>query len=60
MQSNEDTEIARIEERFPDWEIHRVFGGWEAVPRGTEVIRAVSLGSLAEKLATAERLLTQP
>ena len=47
--------LALIAERFPDWEVYRVFGGWEAVPRGAEVIRTTFLSSLAERLA--ERLL---
>ena len=52
---SDDELLALIAERFPDWEVYRVFGGWEAVPRGAEVIRTTFLSSLAERLA--ERLL---
>jgi len=53
-QMSDDELLALIAERWPDWEISRVFGGWEALPRGTEVIRAAYLDSIAERLAERE------
>ena len=43
--------LAAIAEEFPDIDIHGVFGGYEALPRGTEVIRAMTLDSMMGKLA---------
>jgi|HubBroStandDraft_2_1064218.scaffolds.fasta_scaffold269479_4 hypothetical protein len=43
--------LAAIAEEFPDVDIHGVFGGYEALPRGTEVIRAMTLDSMMGKLA---------
>ena len=42
--------MAYISTHHPGWEIHRVFGGYEAVPAGTAVIRSAYLSSIAEKL----------
>jgi hypothetical protein len=42
--------MAYISAHHPGWEIHRVFGGYEAVPAGTAVIRSPYLSSIAEKL----------
>lgn len=42
---------AAIAEEFPDVDIHSVFGGFEAVPAGTVVIRAMTLDSMMGKLA---------
>ena len=42
--------MAYISAHHPGWEIHRVFGGYEAVPTGTAIIRSAFLSSLAEKL----------
>lgn len=42
---------AAIGEEFPDVDIHIVFGGFEAVPAGTVVIRASTLETLMGKLA---------
>lgn len=56
--SHTETEVATdldaLREAFPAWDIHRVFGGYEAVPAGTPVIRGVYLESMAEKLAALE------
>jgi hypothetical protein len=38
------------QEEFPDWDFLRVFGGWQAVPKGTPVIKSVYLETLLEKL----------
>jgi hypothetical protein len=42
--------LAYIAARHPGWDVHRIFGGWEAVPRKTRVIRGVYLDSIAERL----------
>jgi hypothetical protein len=42
--------MAYISAHHPGWEIHRVFGGYEAVPAGTAVIRSAYLSAIAEKL----------
>jgi hypothetical protein len=42
---------AEIAGEFPGLDIHSVFGGFEAVPAGTPVIRSASLDGLREKLA---------
>lgn len=39
---------------FPDWDFHQVFGGWEAVPAGTPVIRSIDLEGVVEKLRARE------
>jgi len=49
---------AQIAEKFPGWDVHDVFGGFEAVPAGTPVIRASALESLIGKLA--ERREAEP
>jgi hypothetical protein len=46
--------LAAAREAFPGWDFHPVFGGWEAVPEGTPVVRSMDLGSLMEKLAEHE------
>jgi hypothetical protein len=51
---NTEAALKALRERYPDWDIHQVFGGWEAVPAGTGVIRAIWLESLEEKLAAQE------
>jgi hypothetical protein len=42
---------AAITAEFPGWDVHDVFGGFEAVPEGTPVIRSVTLDGLMDKLA---------
>ena len=42
---------AALRERFPGWDVRRVFGGWLAVPARTPVIRGMYLESIAEKIA---------
>jgi hypothetical protein len=46
--------IKEISERHPGWDIHRVFGGWEAIPAGMAVIRGVYLDVIGEKLDTLD------
>jgi hypothetical protein len=46
--------IAAAGEEFPDWDIREVFGGFEAVPAGTPVIRAMFIDVLIEKLRVRE------
>jgi len=43
--------LADLAADFPGWDVHEVFGGWEAVPEGTPVVRSSTIGGLAEKLA---------
>jgi hypothetical protein len=45
-----DRSIAAAKNEFPQWDIHEVFGGFEAVPAGTPVIRAMFISVLLEKL----------
>ena len=45
-----DARLREMEAEFPGWDFHPVFGGWEAVPSGTPVIRSADLDGLAEKL----------
>ena len=42
--------MAYISAHHPGWEIHPVFGGYEAAPAGTVIIRSAYLSSIAEKL----------
>jgi hypothetical protein len=46
--------IKEIRERHPGWDINRVFGGWEAIPEGMAVVRAVYLDTIEEKLEALE------
>lgn len=50
---DEKREAAEAMARHPGWKISRVFGGWEAVPEGTAVHRAMFLDALEEKLPPA-------
>jgi hypothetical protein len=54
LRGEPEPSLAEVRRRHPDFDIIRVFGGYEAVPRGTPVIRAVWLSSLDEKLTVAE------
>jgi hypothetical protein len=45
-----DRYVDAAREEFPGWDFHEVFGGWEAVPAGTPVIRAMFIDALLEKL----------
>ena len=47
--------LADLAEQFPGWDVHEVFGGWEAIPEGTPVVRSSTLEGLGEKLAQEER-----
>ena len=48
-------QLAGLAEQFPGWDVREVFGGWEAVPEGTPVVRSSTLDGLAEKLAEQEQ-----
>lgn len=50
QEAEDDRRLTAAREEFPDWDFHTVFGGVEAVPRGTPVIRGIDLDSVAEKL----------
>jgi hypothetical protein len=39
---------------FPAWDFHEVFAGWEAVPKGTPVVRSVDLDGIVAKLRARE------
>jgi hypothetical protein len=43
--------FAEIADRYPGWTVYTVFGGYEAVPDGVTVVRAMNLERLLEKLA---------
>lgn len=53
--SESDRKLQATSEAFPDWDIHRVFGGYEAVPKGTPVVRSIDLDGLAQKLHSREQ-----
>jgi hypothetical protein len=46
----EQSRLRAAEQAFPDWDFHQVFGGWEAVPKGSPVIRGMDLDSVVAKL----------
>jgi hypothetical protein len=46
---------AEIAEQYPGWDVADVFGGFEAVPAGTPVLRSVTLDGLLGKLADHAR-----
>jgi hypothetical protein len=46
--------LKAAQEAFPDWDFHPVFAGWEAVPKGTPVIRSMDLDGIIEKLRQRE------
>ena len=46
----EDPQLDAARAAFPDWEITRLWSGYEAVPKGTTVHRSMFLDGLAEKL----------
>lgn len=41
---------AQLAEEFPDQEVSRMFGGFRAVPRGTQVVESHTLWGLLAKL----------
>lgn len=45
-----DSRLEAAREAYPAWDIHRVFGGYEAVPKGTVVIRSVDVDGVVEKI----------
>lgn len=45
-----DIQLEQARTQFPGWDIQRVFGGYEAVPAGTKIIRATYLDTIIEKL----------
>ena len=49
--SSDDDGLTALRARYPGWDIQRVFGGYEAVPAGTPVIRGAYLETIAEKLS---------
>lgn len=42
--------LAEIAEEFPDVEVTRVFGGLDAVPKGTPIVRAANTEALLRQL----------
>ncbi len=48
-----DGRLAAAREAFPEWDIHPVFGGYLAVPKGTPVIQSIDVDGIAEKLRRA-------
>ena len=56
--TTEAQRIKELGEHFPGWDIHRVFGGWEAIPKGMAVVRGVYLDSIEEKLEVLEARLS--
>jgi hypothetical protein len=46
----DEKQLEAARQAFPGWDFHQVFGGWEAVPAGTPVVRSMFLESLVERL----------
>lgn len=46
----EARELAEIAREFPDLTVERVFGGWEAFPKGTPLTRTVTTSALLRNL----------
>lgn len=46
----QDPQLEAARAEFPDWEIERLWSGYEARPKGTPVHRAMFLDALLEKL----------
>lgn len=46
--------LAAAREEFPGWDFYQVFGGWEAVPGQTLIVRAMYLETLLDKLRQQE------
>ena len=42
--------LDEIRQRHPDWDVHRMFGTFLAVPAGTPVVKASYASTLQEKL----------
>ena len=49
-QAEIDRLLAAARAEFPGWSFREVFGGWEAVPAGTPVVRSSDLAGVIEKL----------
>jgi hypothetical protein len=50
VQVDNEKALAAAREEFPGWDFHQVFGGWEAVPGQTPVIRGMYLETLLDRL----------
>lgn len=51
--AEERRELERLRAEFPTYSIDKIFGGWQAVPRGTVVLRGMYLETIAERLRTS-------
>ena len=52
--AEEDGMLAELAEQYPDMEVVRIWGapiGYEAFPKGTVVLRSVTLDGIKDKLA---------
>jgi hypothetical protein len=58
LRGDAEPSLEEVRRRHPGYDVLRVFGGFEAVPKGTPVIRAAWLSSMDQKLITAEELDT--
>ena len=45
-----DTRLLAAREAIPEWDIHRVFGGYLAVPKGTPVVQSIDTDGIVEKI----------
>lgn len=54
MSAEDDRQLKAARAEFPGWDFHQVFGGWEAVPAGTPVIRGMFLDKVTERLRERE------
>lgn len=45
-----DPQLEAARAAFPEWDISRQWSGYEAVPKGTTVVRSMFLDGLLEKL----------
>lgn len=50
VDANEARYLEAARDAFPHWDFLETFGGWEAVPAGTAVVRAETLDAVVMKL----------
>lgn len=50
LRTETEPTLAELRRKYPGWEITRIFGGYEATPKGTPLVHAVYLSSMEEKL----------
>jgi len=48
--TSDEMRLQAAREKFSEWDIYPVFGGYLAVPKGTPVIQGMFLEGIAEKI----------